>query len=208
MFLRVKKTASGGYLQIVESYRDHGQVRQRVIGTIGRMEELAARGQVEGLLQSLAKYSQRAILLLAGASDPKAQVKKVGMNINLKLLERQEQRKRKYAGDYDLDYGVGLGNAEADIDSTLFASYYSRSSYNNSKVNDPVLDDLVLAQRRETDPAKRQDLIRRASIRLQEMSWAPYLIYPPKFTFWQPHVKSYHPHFGSKAEFPFVWMER
>jgi len=137
-----------------------------------------------------------------------AQVKKVGMNINLKLLERQEQRKRKYAGDYDLDYGVGLGNAEADIDSTLFASYYSRSSYNNSKVNDPVLDDLVLAQRRETDPAKRQDLIRRASIRLQEMSWAPYLIYPPKFTFWQPHVKSYHPHFGSKAEFPFVWMER
>jgi len=53
MFLRVKKTSSRAYLQIVESYRDQGKVRQRVIGTIGRMEELAARGQVDQLLRSL-----------------------------------------------------------------------------------------------------------------------------------------------------------
>lgn len=78
MFLRVKKTSSRAYLQIVESYREAGRVRQRVIGTIGRMEELVARGQVDQLLRSLAKYSQRAILLLAGASDPEAEVKKVG----------------------------------------------------------------------------------------------------------------------------------
>jgi len=130
------------------------------------------------------------------------------MNINLKLLERQEQRKRKYAGDYDLDYGVGLGTAEADIDSTLFAAYYSKSSYNNSKVNDPVLDELVLGQRRETDPAKRHELIRKASIRLQEQSWAPYVIYPPRTTFWQRYVKNYYPHFGSKAEFTWVWLEK
>ena len=78
MFLRVKKTSSRHYLQIVESYRDQGRVRQRVIGTIGRMDELSVRGQVDQLLRSLAKYSERAVLLLAGASDPEAQVKKVG----------------------------------------------------------------------------------------------------------------------------------
>jgi transposase len=78
MFLRVKKTSSRAYLQIVESYRDEGKVRQRVIGTIGRMEELASRGQVDQLLRSLAKYSERALLLLAGSSDPQAEVKKVG----------------------------------------------------------------------------------------------------------------------------------
>lgn len=76
MFLRVKKTLSRSYLQIVESYRDNGRVRQRVIGTIGRGEELTARGQVDQLLRSLAKYSERAILLLSGASDPQAEVKK------------------------------------------------------------------------------------------------------------------------------------
>ena len=78
MFLRIKKTSSRHYLQIVESYRDQGRVRQRVIGTIGRIEELSARGQVDQLLRSLAKYSERAILLLSGANDPQAQVKKAG----------------------------------------------------------------------------------------------------------------------------------
>ena len=81
MFLRVKKTTNHSYLQIVESYREEGRVRQRVIGTIGRIEELQARGQVDQLLRSLAKYSERAILLLAGASDPEAQVKKVGPDL-------------------------------------------------------------------------------------------------------------------------------
>jgi hypothetical protein len=35
------------YLQIVESYREGGKVRQRVIATLGRMEELQGRGQAE-----------------------------------------------------------------------------------------------------------------------------------------------------------------
>ncbi len=78
MFLRVKKTSSRAYLQIVESYRDQGHVHQRVIGTIGRIEELVSKGQVDQLLRSLAKYSERAILLLAGSSEPDADVKKVG----------------------------------------------------------------------------------------------------------------------------------
>jgi len=91
MFLRVKKTLSRSYLQIVESYREDGRVRQRVIGTIGRLEELTARGQVDQLLRSLAKYSERAILLLSGVSDPQAEVKKVGPDLVFgRLWERLE----------------------------------------------------------------------------------------------------------------------
>ncbi len=81
MFLRVKKTEGRGYLQIVENKRFGRKTRQRVIGTIGRMEELVARGSVDQLLRSLAKYSERAILLLAGASDPNSEVKKVGPSL-------------------------------------------------------------------------------------------------------------------------------
>lgn len=78
MFLRVKKTSGREYLQIAESYRESGKVRQRVIATIGRMDELAGCGKIDQLLRSLAKYSKRALLLLAGTSDPQAEVKKVG----------------------------------------------------------------------------------------------------------------------------------
>ena len=78
MFLRTKKSSGYEYLQIVENKRDGKTTRQRVIATIGRMDRLTARGQVDQLMLSLAKYSERALLLLAGVSDPQAEVKKIG----------------------------------------------------------------------------------------------------------------------------------
>ena len=78
MFLRVKKASGYEYLQIVENKRTGEKTSQRVIATIGRMDELSGRGQIDQLLKSLAKYSHRALLLLAGASEPQAEVKKAG----------------------------------------------------------------------------------------------------------------------------------
>jgi hypothetical protein len=45
------------YLQIVESRRDGDQVRQQVIATLGRFDELQASGQLERLLRSGARCS-------------------------------------------------------------------------------------------------------------------------------------------------------
>lgn len=63
MFVRVKRSGSGSaareYLQIVESRREAGSVRQRVIATLGRRDELVAEGRLDGLLQSMAKFSER-----------------------------------------------------------------------------------------------------------------------------------------------------
>jgi hypothetical protein len=63
MFVRVKRSVQESgtyeYLQIVESVRDGARIRQRVIGNLGRRDQLVADGTLEGLLQSLAKFSQR-----------------------------------------------------------------------------------------------------------------------------------------------------
>lgn len=63
MFVRVKRSVQESgtyeYLQIVESVRDGARIRQRVIGNLGRRDQLVADGTREGLLQSLAKFSQR-----------------------------------------------------------------------------------------------------------------------------------------------------
>jgi hypothetical protein len=60
MFFRAKKSGSRDhpheYLQIVESYRDGSSVRQRVIATLGRLDQLKASGQIDGLMQSLARF--------------------------------------------------------------------------------------------------------------------------------------------------------
>ena len=52
MYFRRKTSAGRAYLQIVESRRDGDQVRQQVIATLGRFDELQASGQLERLVRS------------------------------------------------------------------------------------------------------------------------------------------------------------
>ena len=63
MFIRVKRSVQSSgtyeYLQIVESVRDGARVRQRVIGNLGRRDQIVADGTVDGLLRSLAKFSEK-----------------------------------------------------------------------------------------------------------------------------------------------------
>ena len=61
MFVRSKSSVRNGasyeYLQIVRSYREGGRVRQQVIASLGRRDRLIASGELDGLLRSLAKFS-------------------------------------------------------------------------------------------------------------------------------------------------------
>ena len=74
MFFRAKKSGSHDhpheYLQIVESYRDGSSVRQRVIATLGRLDQIKASGQIDGLMQSLARFSET-LKVISAARDPK-----------------------------------------------------------------------------------------------------------------------------------------
>jgi hypothetical protein len=68
MYFR-KKTSSGRtYLQIVESRREGEQVRQQVIATLGRIDELQVSGQLERLLRSGARFAAQAMVLGAVAN--------------------------------------------------------------------------------------------------------------------------------------------
>ena len=51
MYFRKKTSGGRAYLQIVESRRDGAQVRQQVIATLGRIEDLRDSGQLERLLR-------------------------------------------------------------------------------------------------------------------------------------------------------------
>ena len=69
MFARVKKSGKYQYLQLVENRKEKGRVRQQVIATLGRMDELNAKGRVETLIRSLSRFSEQAMLILTGKSD-------------------------------------------------------------------------------------------------------------------------------------------
>src|SRR5215472_14068093 len=69
MYFRRKTSAGRAYLQIVESRRTGEQVRQQVIVTLGRYEDLQASGQLERLLRSGARFAAKAMVLSAAADD-------------------------------------------------------------------------------------------------------------------------------------------
>jgi len=69
VYFRRKTSAGRAYLQIVESRRDGDQVRQQVIVTLGRYEELQESGQLERLLRSGARFASKALVLSAIADD-------------------------------------------------------------------------------------------------------------------------------------------
>ena len=63
MYFRKKTSAGRAYLQIVESRREGAAVRQQVIATLGRIEDLQESGQLERLLRSGARFAEKAIVL-------------------------------------------------------------------------------------------------------------------------------------------------
>ena len=83
MFFRVKHSGSYGYLQIVESFREQGQVRQRVLSTLGRVDSLQASGQLDALLRSGLRFCQRLAVIDAHAAGQTeaVQVKRVGPDL-------------------------------------------------------------------------------------------------------------------------------
>jgi hypothetical protein len=72
MFVRVKTIVQDGrryeYLQIVRAVRDGARVRQELVASLGRRDLLVSTGQLDQLLQALARFSTR-LRVVEAASD-------------------------------------------------------------------------------------------------------------------------------------------
>jgi hypothetical protein len=91
MYFRRKTSAGRAYLQIVESHRDGEVVRQQVIATLGRFEELQASGQLERLVRSGARFAAKAMVLSAASDDAaiKIAVRRIGPALVFERLWEQ-----------------------------------------------------------------------------------------------------------------------
>ncbi|MDD5038513.1 MAG: IS1634 family transposase [Dehalococcoidales bacterium] len=78
MFARVKKSGLYEYLQIVQNRREGTKTIQRVVATIGRMDQMHQKGEIENLVRSLSRFSEKVLLILSGKSDVRADAKKIG----------------------------------------------------------------------------------------------------------------------------------
>ena len=73
MFFRVKSAGSYQYLQIVHSVRQGEKVRQQVLGTLGRLDELKASGRFDALMRSGLRHCEKLAVIdahAAGQTEP------------------------------------------------------------------------------------------------------------------------------------------
>jgi Transposase DDE domain len=63
MFVREKRINGYTYLYLVETVRESGRAKQRIIKNLGRKEAVTASGALERLASSVARYAERAVVL-------------------------------------------------------------------------------------------------------------------------------------------------
>src|SRR3954470_20358583 len=91
MFFRTKTSGTRSYLQIVENRWEDGRPRQRVIATLGRLDQLQESGQLDALLVSGARLAQSVLLLSAHAQGqlPTINTRRIGPALIFERLWQQ-----------------------------------------------------------------------------------------------------------------------
>jgi len=117
MYFRVKRTGPYPYLQVVQSYREGGQVRQRVMATLGRLDVLQATGQMDALMRSGLRFCEKLAVIdahAAGETEAVA-VRRIGPDLvfgrlweesGIQSALRTALRDRRY--EFDVERAVYL----------------------------------------------------------------------------------------------------
>ena len=63
MFVRTKKRGEYTYLMIAENKWVEGKVKQKVLHSLGRLDQLQQTGQLDGVLASLGRFSEKLAVL-------------------------------------------------------------------------------------------------------------------------------------------------
>jgi hypothetical protein len=103
MFFRTKTSGTRSYLQVVENRWEDGRPRQRVIATLGRLDQLQQSGQLDALLVSGARLAQSVLLLSAHTKGqlPTITTRRIGPALIFERLWQQTGCQRVIEGLLD-----------------------------------------------------------------------------------------------------------
>ena len=90
MFVRAKRIGAYSYLYLVETVRENGKTKQRIIRNLGRKEAVEAAGDLDRLARSAARLAQRSMILslIEGGSAPNVACRRIGAPLLFERLWR------------------------------------------------------------------------------------------------------------------------
>ena len=80
MFVREKRIGRYRYIYLVESVRENGKTKQRILKNLGRKEVVEARGDLDRLARSAARLARRSMVLslVEGGAVPALCCRRIG----------------------------------------------------------------------------------------------------------------------------------
>lgn len=136
-------------------------------------------------------------------------LKDVGIDAKLNTLEYGAYISRVLSGKHD-SMGFGPYTPFLDPDGFLFFRYYPGESRNTSMVNDPVVADMLLRQRRTLDPVKRREIIFDIQRYLAKQQYYVQLASAVNVAVWDRALRNYGPNLGFDwgGRLTAAWLDR
>ncbi len=136
-------------------------------------------------------------------------LKSVGIEVKLNQKEYGAFISSTAVGNYEGIY-YGPATPFLDPDNYLFTSYYPGHPRNIGKINDPVLTDLLLRQRRLHDPAKRRQVIHDIQRLVASQQYFVEVFSSVLILAWDGALRNYGPNLGYDygGRLLSAWLER
>jgi ABC-type transport system substrate-binding protein len=120
---------------------------------------------------------------------------KIGIKVELKPQEYGEYISTTFLGKFD-KLAMGPVTPFLEVDDFLYGVFYPGQPNNRSWVNDPELNPMLLAQRRELDPEKRKQIIDDIQRYVADKAYYVYVPIGLSYHVHQPYLKGFAPKIG------------
>lgn len=173
---------------------------------VERARQLLREAGYPNGFKATAKVSPQYPLDVADCQIIKNHVKRIGIDLDIQLVEWGQFLKEWLGGNYDT---ICLTSGPlADPDGFTYDYFHSKSPRNRAKFFTGELDEVVTQARMASDPAKRRDLLVEVQKRVLDLAPVIYLYSANGFEVHRPHVKGYRPSRLSRYGFAATWVEK
>ncbi|PYM21444.1 MAG: hypothetical protein DMD78_18650 [Candidatus Rokuibacteriota bacterium] len=170
---------------------------------------LAAAGYPNGFPASMCFTNYGSTLLVDVMQLVTKDLKAVGIDAKIDQKEYGAYISTCFYGKFEaMTFGPQTGFLEPD--NFLFGQYYPEELKNQSHINDPVVADMLVRQRRTSDVAKRRELIYDIQRHLAKQQYYVQMPSGVYVAVWEGAVKNYAPNMGYDygGRLQAAWLER
>jgi len=170
---------------------------------------LAAAGYPNGFSGSVCWATYGSTIVVDHAQLVVKYLKDVGIDARLDTKEYGAYISTCFYGKFD-SMAFGPQTPFLDGDNYLFGYYYPGEMKNQSHVNDPVVADMIVRQRRTLDPAKRREIIHDIQRYLARQVYYTTSVGQVYTAVWDGALRNYGPNLGYDygGRLVAAWLER